>query len=126
MPGTPSNFTTLQVLLSTIQVGGAGATMPPPAAEIARHVVDAYVAGEHARAADAQRQFALFPARWMHRGLAPTMKAAMRFIGIDLGDPYPPYAALDKDEVTALETYLKGTILRPARRRLCSPLNGFR
>jgi len=34
------------------------------------------------------------------------MKAAMRLIGLDMGDPYPPYAALDKDEVKALETLL--------------------
>jgi 4-hydroxy-tetrahydrodipicolinate synthase len=109
--GHAKYFTTMQMLLSTIQLGGAGATMPPPAAEIARHVIDAYVAGDLARAADAQLQFALFPARWMHRGLTPTMKAAMRFIGLDMGDPYPPYAPLDADEVKALETLLRTTLL---------------
>ena len=75
-------------------------------AEIARHIIDAYAAGEHERAAEYQLQFALFPARWMHRGLTPTMKAAMRLIGMDMGDPYPPYAALDADEVKALEALL--------------------
>jgi 4-hydroxy-tetrahydrodipicolinate synthase len=109
--GHAKYFTTMQMLLSTIQLGGAGATMPPPAAEIARHVIDAYVAGEHARAADYQLQFALFPARWMHRGLTPTMKAAMRIIGVPVGDPYPPYAALDRDETAALEAFLKTTAL---------------
>ncbi len=109
--GHAKYFTTMQMLLSTIQLGGAGATMPPPAAEIARHVIDAYVAGDHARAAEYQLQFALFPARFMHRGLTPTMKAAMRLIGMPVGDPYPPYAALDTSEVTALAGLLKTTLL---------------
>ena len=104
-------FTTMQMLLASIQLGGAGATMPPPGAEIARHVIDAFMAGEHERAAEVQLQFALFPARWMHRGLTPTMKAAMRIIGIPVGDPYPPYAALDAEETKALEAFLKTTLL---------------
>lgn len=109
--GHAKYFTTMQMLLTTIQLGGAGATMPPPAAEIARHVIDAYVAGDHERAAEYQLQFALFPARWMHRGLTPTMKAAMRIIGLSVGDPYPPYAALDAEETKALEAFLKTTLL---------------
>ena len=109
--GHAKYFTTMQMLLSTIQLGGAGATMPPPASEIARAVIDAYVAGDHARAAEYQLQFALFPARWMHRGLTPTMKAAMRLIGLPVGDPYPPYAALDANEVKALAQLLKTTLL---------------
>jgi 4-hydroxy-tetrahydrodipicolinate synthase len=109
--GHAKYFTTMQMLLSTIQLGGAGATMPPPAAEIARHVIDAFVAGDHARAAEYQLQFALFPARWMHRGLTPTMKAAMRLIGLPVGDPYPPYAALDAAEMKALAGLLKTTLL---------------
>ena len=35
-------FTTMQMLLATLELGGSGATMPPPAAEIARQVIDAY------------------------------------------------------------------------------------
>jgi 4-hydroxy-tetrahydrodipicolinate synthase len=38
----------------------------------------------------------------MHRGLAPVMKAAMNLVGIAAGDPYPPYAPLSRDEMTAL------------------------
>ncbi len=109
--GHAKYFTTMQMLLASIQLGGAGATMPPPVAEIARAVIDAYVAGEHARAAESQLQFALFPARWMHRGLTPTMKAAMRIIGVPVGDPYPPYAALDAEETKALEAHLRTTLL---------------
>jgi 4-hydroxy-tetrahydrodipicolinate synthase len=104
-------FTTMQMLLITVMLGGSGATMPPPASEIARHIVDAFMAKDYERAAELQLQFALFPARWMHRGLAPTMKAAMNLIGVPAGDPYPPYAPLGRDEVTALATLLKATVL---------------
>jgi 4-hydroxy-tetrahydrodipicolinate synthase len=104
-------FTTMQMLLASIELGGAGATMPPPGAEIARHVVDAFVAGDHARAAELQLQFALFPSKFMHRGLAPVMKAAMNLIGIPAGEPYPPYASLSRAEMGALDALLRTTVL---------------
>jgi 4-hydroxy-tetrahydrodipicolinate synthase len=104
-------FTTMQMLLATIELGGSGATMPPPAAQIARHIIDAFLAKDYARAAQLQLQFALFPSRWMHRGLAPAMKAAMKIIGVPAGEPYPPYVGLDPDEMTALEKVLNATVL---------------
>jgi 4-hydroxy-tetrahydrodipicolinate synthase len=104
-------FTTMQMLLATLSLGGSGATMPPPGAEIARQVIDAYVAGDYARAAQLQLQFALFPARWMHRGLTATMKCAMRLIGLPMGELYPPYVSLDESETAALAEYLKTTVL---------------
>ena len=104
-------FTTMQMLLATLELGGSGATMPPPAAEIARQVIDAFVAGDRKRAAEIQLQFALFPSKWMHRGLTATMKTAMRLIGIPVGDLYPPYVSLDPDEITALAKYLTTTLL---------------
>jgi 4-hydroxy-tetrahydrodipicolinate synthase len=104
-------FTTMQMLLASIELGGAGATMPPPGAEIARHVIDAFVAGDHARAVELQLQFALFPAKFMHRGLAPVMKAAMNLIGIPAGEPYPPYASLSRAETAALDALLRTTML---------------
>jgi 4-hydroxy-tetrahydrodipicolinate synthase len=109
-------FTTIQMLLISLMLGGSGATMPPPACEIARHIVDAFVAKDYERAAELQRQFALFPAKWMHRGLAPVMKAAMNQIGIPVGTPYPPYAALTPEEMDELAACLKTTVL--ARRQL--------
>jgi hypothetical protein len=39
------------------------------------------------------------------------MKEAMNLIGVPAGDPYPPYAPLGRDEVTALATLLKATVL---------------
>jgi 4-hydroxy-tetrahydrodipicolinate synthase len=108
-------FTTMQMLLITLMLGGSGATMPPPAAEIARHVVDAFVARDYDRAAELQLQFALFPSKWMHRGLAPVMKAAMKAIGIGVGVPYPPYTSLTPDETNALAALLKTTVLAQRR-----------
>lgn len=110
-------FTTMQMLLATIQLGGSGATMPPPGCEIARHVIDAFVAGDLARAAALQRQFALFPSKWMHRGLAPVMKAAMSAIGLPVGEPYPPYQPLSREEHAALAAELRATVLAPRVRR---------
>jgi 4-hydroxy-tetrahydrodipicolinate synthase len=104
-------FTTMQMLLATLQLGGSGATMPPPGSEIARHVIDAFMAKEYERAAALQLQFALFPSKWMHRGLAPVMKAAMNLIGVPVGDPYPPYSSLSRDEVGALAAVLRTTAL---------------
>jgi 4-hydroxy-tetrahydrodipicolinate synthase len=101
----------MQMLLITLLLGGSGATMPPPASEIARHVIDAFVAKDHAKAAELQLQFALFPAKWMHRGLAPVMKAAMNLIGVPAGAPYPPYASLTADELSSLGAFLKTTVL---------------
>jgi 4-hydroxy-tetrahydrodipicolinate synthase len=104
-------FTTMQMLLATLELGGSGATMPPPACEIARHVIDAFVAKDYERAAETQIQFAQFPSKWMHRGLAPTMKTAMNLIGIPAGDPYPPYAPLSRVETAALAELLRTTVL---------------
>lgn len=104
-------FTTMQMLLATLQLGGSGATMPPPGSEIARHIIDAFVAKDHERAAALQLQFALFPSKWMHRGLAPVMKAAMNLIDVPVGDPYPPYGSLTDDEIDALAAVLRTTAL---------------
>jgi 4-hydroxy-tetrahydrodipicolinate synthase len=104
-------FTTMQMLLASLELGGSGATMPPPGCEIARHVIDAFMTKDFERAAQVQLQFALFPAKWMHRGLAPAMKAAMNLIGIPVGDPYPPYAPLTREETAALAAFLRTTAL---------------
>src|ERR1051326_8181194 len=106
-------FTTMQMLLASVELGGSGATMPPPAAEIARAVIEAFVAKDYERAAHTQLQFAQFPSRWMHYGLAPAMKAAMNLIGVPVGDPYPPYAPLSRDDLPALAAYLKTKVLGP-------------
>jgi 4-hydroxy-tetrahydrodipicolinate synthase len=111
--GHAKYHTTMQMLLATLELGGSGATMPPPGSEIARAVIDAFDAQDYERAAEIQLQFALFPSKWMHRGLAPVMKAAMNLIGIPAGEPYPPYQSLTRDEMTALAATLRNTVLAP-------------
>lgn len=104
-------FTTMQMLLITLALGGAGITLPPPAAVLARQVIDAYVAGDRDTAARLQLQFAAFPARWMSFGLAAVMKAASDFIGVPAGLPYPPYAPVGGDALAALHRHLATTSL---------------
>ena len=111
LAGHARYFTTMQMLLATLGLGGSGATMPPPAAEIARQVIEAFVAGDFKRAAEIQLQFAVFPSKWMHRGLTATMKTAMRLIGVPVGNLYPPYVSLDPDETAALAKCLQTTVL---------------
>jgi 4-hydroxy-tetrahydrodipicolinate synthase len=101
----------MQMLLITLQLGGSGATMPPPAAALAAKIVQAFMAGDMAEAARVQGQFALFPARWMPHGLTPTMKAAMKLIGRGIGDPYPPFPPIGGVDLAQLETFLKTTDL---------------
>jgi 4-hydroxy-tetrahydrodipicolinate synthase len=78
--------------------------MPPPAVRLAEELCSAFAVGDHPRAAELQRKFSLFPARWVQYGLTPLMKAAMQHVGLDLGDPAPPYqplSAADRAAVTA-------------------------
>jgi 4-hydroxy-tetrahydrodipicolinate synthase len=111
LAGHARYFTTMQMLLASIQLGGSGATMPPPAAYIANAIIDAFKAGDHLRAAELQRQFAVWPARWMGYGLAPALKAAMAIVGLPLGDPYPPFKPVAGGDLAAMEAYLRTTYL---------------
>ena len=104
-------FTTMQMLLISLMLGGSGATMPPPACYIASKIIDAFVAKDYELAARLQLQFALFPSKFQAKGLAPVMKAAMEIIDRPLGDPYPPFPALTADEKKALAAELKQTCL---------------
>ncbi|NBS96694.1 MAG: dihydrodipicolinate synthase family protein [Betaproteobacteria bacterium] len=99
-------FTTLQMNLASLMLGGTGVTLPPPAALISRKIHKAFVAGDWVEAARLQRQFALFPARWMEFGLAAVMKAALNLQGMALGDPYPPYEPLSEPALKSLQAYL--------------------
>lgn len=110
--GIAEYYTTMQMLLITLQLGGAGATMPPPAAELANRIIQEYLNGNYQEAARLQRQFALYPANWMHRGLTPTMKQSMRILGRDIGDPYPPFGAFTQKEVDELANHLKSMDLK--------------
>ena len=111
LAGHAKYFTTMQMLLASIQLGGSGATMPPPGAYIANEIIRRFNAGDHAGAAELQRQFALWPARWMGYGLAPALKAAMEIVGLPLGDPYPPFKPVSDADKAAMAEYLKTTFL---------------
>ncbi len=113
LAGHAAYLTTMQMLLITLDLGGSGAAIPPPAAELASKVLAAWVAGERAEAVRLQRQFATFPSSWMHRGLAPTMKASMKILGRSIGEPYPPFNIFTEDDVASLSAYLKKTDLSP-------------
>lgn len=104
--GNARYFTTMQPLLATLQLGGAGAMMPPPATLIGRAVADAYAAGDMSAAERWQRQFTLFPARWSSHGLSPVMRAAMRHLGVDLGAPAAPFSPLSEAEAQAVTEFL--------------------
>ncbi len=106
-------FTTMEMLLISLQLGGPGATMPPPGAKIGAEVMRAFRAGDAKAAVAAQRKFSLFPARWMQHGLCPVMKAAMRLVGVDVGDPHPPFQPLPPEDVESLRTYLREIALIP-------------
>lgn len=109
--GHAKYFTTMQMLLASIQLGGSGATMPPPGAYIANEIIRRFQAGDHAGAAELQCQFALWPARWMGYGLAPALKAAMEIVGLPLGEPYPPFKPVSDADKKKMEEYLKSTFL---------------
>lgn len=106
-------FTTMQMLLITLQLGGSGITLPPPAAKIARLAIDAFEAGDITRAIGLQKQFAVFPNRWMGYGLAAVMKASLNHLGVPSGLPYPPYAPVSGEDLKSLHAYLEKTALFP-------------
>jgi 4-hydroxy-tetrahydrodipicolinate synthase len=99
-------FTTMQMYLATLALGGSGVTLPPPAAAVVRRITEAFVAGDFAEAARVQRQFTIFPAQWMGFGLAAVMKAAMNHLGLPAGDPYPPYEPVRGEALDRLRAYL--------------------
>lgn len=105
-PGHAAYLTTMQPLLTTLLMGGSGATMPPPATRIGARVIRAFDDGDLAAATRWQRVFSTFPGRWSHYGLAPVMKAAMRHTGVDIGVPVAPFGRLSDDDDRALRTFL--------------------
>ena len=104
--GLANYFTTMQMLLITLQLGGAGVTLPPPASEVASLIIDAYQAGDTARAIELQQIFATYPSRWMSYGLAAVMKASAEYLGVPIGRPYPPYDPVQGTDLEELHTFL--------------------
>jgi 4-hydroxy-tetrahydrodipicolinate synthase len=112
--GSARYFTTMEMLLITLLLGGPGATMPPPAVRLGEELCAAYASGDVSRAAELQRGFTLVPARWIRYGLAPIMKAAMQHVGLDMGEPLAPYQGLSAADRSALDAELDRIGLRRA------------
>lgn len=107
--GKADYLTTMQPLLTTLLLGGAGSTMPPPGTRIGARVVEAFRAGDLERARGWQRVFSTFPARWSRYGLPPVMKAAMRHYGVDIGDPMLPYLPVSDQDHIQIGEYLRAS-----------------
>lgn len=110
--GLAHYFTTVQMMLISLQLGGSGVTLPPPVAKIASLVLRSFIQGEMVEAARLQRQFSLYPAKWMRYGLTPTMKASLNLIGVPAGDPYPPYSPITGADLDELRGHLATTELQ--------------
>lgn len=109
MTGYVDYLTTMQPLLSTLILGGAGATMPPPGTLIGARVVDAFRSGDLEQARRWQRTFSVFPARWSRYGLPPVMKSAMRHFGIDIGDPMSPFSPVTEEDHAQIGDFLRAS-----------------
>ena len=106
-------FTTMQPLLMTLMMGGAGGTMPPPGTRIGAEVVKAFRAGDLNGARDWARHFATFPGTWASFGLPPVMKAALRHLGVDVGGPHPPYKPVSPEQDAEIGDFLRRAGLAP-------------
>lgn len=111
-------FTTMQPLLITLLLGGSGGTMPPPGAALGARVVAAVRQGDLDTARELARTFSIFPGKWGSYGLPPVMKAALRHLGLDIGDPAPPYRALTEADDAALAAFLRSSAFEPARAQI--------
>ena len=108
-------FTTMQPLLITLLLGGSGGTMPPPGAWMGARVVQAVRDGDLDRARELARTFSVFPGRWGSYGLPPVMKAALRHLGLEIGDVASPYRPLSPIDDAALADFLKSSAFQPAQ-----------
>ena len=106
LAGKANYFTTMQPLLTTLMMGGAGATMPPPGTRIGARVVRAFREGDIDRARYWQRCFTLFPGKWGAYGLPPIMKSALKHFGVDIGDPARPYAPVSPRDHAQIGQFL--------------------
>ncbi|HXG35785.1 MAG TPA: dihydrodipicolinate synthase family protein [Dehalococcoidia bacterium] len=104
--GLAHYLSTMEPMLTAFCLGASGVTMPPPGQALAARVIEAFQSGDLKRAWELQKGFQLFPNRWLHRGLAAVMKAAMRIVGVDVGEIYPPFDGLTPAEREQLATHL--------------------
>jgi 4-hydroxy-tetrahydrodipicolinate synthase len=104
-PGEKHVLTVLDVLYQTLQMGGVGATMPPPVTAPAREIIDAYEAGDTERALSVQRHLSKFPPG--DARLNAACKAAMAVAGCDIGGIRPPYPDVSDEVYGEIETWME-------------------
>ncbi|WP_313693528.1 dihydrodipicolinate synthase family protein [Halorarum halobium] len=92
--GLANYYTTMELLLVTVLMGGSGGTMPAPPAVIASDLLAALADGDLEGALDRQRAFAEFPAGFLEHGFPAVMKAALAHVGVDAGVPLSPAGPL--------------------------------
>lgn len=103
-PGEKHVFATLDVLYQTLQMGGSGATMPPPVTAPAREIIDAYEAEDAERALEVQRHLSKFPPD--DAPLNAACKAAMEIAGCDVGGIRPPYPDVSNETFARIEEWM--------------------
>ena len=101
-------YTNMESIRATLDAGGSGAMLPPPALGLATDLVRAVQDGDAEEARRLQAFFGRFPSAWMGLGLGPAMKASMRLVGCDVGDPVHPFDALGPEQVETMREYLAG------------------
>lgn len=99
-------FTTMDVMLSTLQAGGAGIITPAPLTVPSMEIYEAFGAGDHGHAAKLQRRFGAFPPEAVDAGLLGVCKTATRLAGVDVGPPRPPYGDVRADGAEAIDEWM--------------------
>lgn len=100
-------YTNMEMLATTLLLGGHGAMLPPSGLPVANRVVAAAEAGEIDEVARWAAFFADFPSRWSSLGFLPAVKAAAGLMGLELGRPLWPYDAVEGDALHEMREYLR-------------------
>lgn len=99
-------FTTMDVLLPTLQTIGTGVITPAPLSKPSMEVYEAFENGDFESALTAQRTFGDFPPEEAESGLTPVCKASTEIAGVSVGKPREPYAGLSEEGRTAIENWM--------------------
>lgn len=104
--GLANYYTTMEMTLITLLLGGSGVTLPAPIAPVASDIITAFTAGDIENAAQRQRAFAKFPSPFLRHGFPTVMKAALDHMGIPAGHPYPPASPITGEDLAAVQQSL--------------------
>lgn len=99
-------YTNMELLFSTLLLGGSGAMLPTPGLPVAARLTAHVEAAETDAAARLALFFAEFPGRWTGLGFLPAVKAAAGLMGCELGPPVHPWSALDAASVSEMREFL--------------------